>query len=62
MGIFTNPDVFLQMGRDKTCKHSLEKKDEMNAQTNRLGKFPDTSNTIHCCSTTAATGQEKGKC
>lgn len=31
----------------------------MNVETNSLGKFPDTSNTIHCGSGTAATGQEK---
>lgn len=32
----------------------------MNVQTNSPGKFPDTSNTIHCCcSAAAATGQGK---
>lgn len=50
------------MGRDEIYKHSLGKKEEMNAQTNSLGKIPDTSNTVHCCSITAATGQDKGKC
>ena len=36
-----------------------KKEKKMNAGTNRLGLFPDTSNTVH---RTAATVQERGKC
>lgn len=46
----------------KHHKQFRKKKKKMNAETNRLGEFPDTSNTVHCCSPSAATEQENGKC